>query len=307
MSKFPTPHLDKVNALLQNDKVPAADKHAVERVIEHYNKWIAALENVKGNDEERLREMVRLLNDYRTTLDIDLIFDSEHDFLYRQKGQLKLHNSVIEEFLPRLIDSQLIPELKSLDVSVGPSTSFLSVYFASSLNALGQGGTLNVRAKDQDFAISKRLYIQSSYTKDFKAGSSEVHETSLAYIAAECKTNLDKTMFQEACATARDTKLAVPGAKYFLLCEWLDMTPVSSATTPIDEVIILRMAKRLGSGIRQNYSEAAKRKQTRSEYIEFLNANPFRPEMFARFIAHIRALLSDKPPEERMVLKQGYF
>lgn len=225
MSTFPTPHLDKLSALLQNDKVPTSDRPAIERVIEHYKRWIAALESVKGNGEERLHKMVRLLNDYRTTMDIELIFDSEEDFLYRQKGQLKLDNSVIEEFLPRLINPELIPELKPLDVVVGPVTSFLSVYFASSLNALGPGGVLSIRAKDQDFAISKRLYIQSSYTKDFKAGGSEMHETNLAYIAAECKTNLDKTMFQEACATARDTKLAVPGARYFLLCEWLDMTP----------------------------------------------------------------------------------
>src|SRR5258707_5790168 len=44
----------------------------------------------------------------------------------------------------------------------------------------------------------------------------------------------DKTMFQEACATAHDTKSAVAGAKYYLLCEWLDMTPVSTAPTDID-------------------------------------------------------------------------
>ena len=307
MTSFPTPHLDKLNALLQNEKVPSGDKPAIERITEHYKKWIASLESVEGTDEARLREMVRLLNDYRTTIDIELIFDSDQDFLYRQKGQLKLDNSVIEEFLPRLINPQLIPELKTLDVTVGPATSFLSVYFASTLNAPDAGGALNIRAKDQDFAISKRLYVQSSYTKDFKTKGSEVQETSLAYVAAECKTNLDKTMFQEACATARDTKLAVPGAKYFLLCEWLDMTPVSSATTPIDEVIILRMARRLGSGVRQNYSDASKRKQARAEYIEFLRTNPFRPEMFVRFIGHVKALVSDKPPEERVVLKQGYF
>jgi hypothetical protein len=307
MSSFPAPHFDKLNALLQNDKVPSTDKPRIERFIENYKTWIAALESVRAKNEERLREMVRLLNAYRNAVDIDLIFDSDQDFLYRQKGQLKLDNSVIEEFLPRLIDPELIPELKSLGVSVGPTTSFLSVYFTSALNALVPGGGLSIRAKDQDFAVSKSLYIQASYTKEFKPGSSEVHETSLAYIAAECKTNLDKTMFQEACATARDTKLAVPGARYYLLCEWLDMTPVSTATTPIDEVIILRMAKRLGSNVRQNFSEAGRRRERRDDYIKFLNDNSFRPEMFARFLGHIRALISDKPPEEQAVLKQGYF
>lgn len=307
MTSFPTPHLDKLTALLGNEKVPNSDKPRIQTIIEHYKKWIIALQNMKGSPEARLREMVRLLNEYRNTVDIELIFDSDQDFLYRQKGQLKLDNSVVEEFLPWLVDPDLIPELKPLDVSAGPATSFLSVYFTSTLSALSPGGGLSIRAKDQDFAISKRLYVQASYSKDFKAGSSEVRETSLAYIATECKTNLDKTMFQEACATARDTKLAVPGARYYLLCEWLDMTPVSTATTDIDEVLILRMAKRLGSNVRQNFSEAAKRRGIRNEYIKFLNENPFRPEIFARFVSHVRSLASDRPPEEQAVLKQGYF
>jgi Bpu10I-like restriction endonuclease len=307
MSVFPTPHFDKLNALLLNDKVPNADKPRIRKFIERYKTWITALDGIRARNDERLRQMVGLLNGYRNAVDIDLIFDSEQDFLYRQKGQLKLDNSVIEEFLPRLIDPELVPELKPLGVSVGPASSFLSVYFTSALNQLAPGGGLSIRAKDQDFAVSKPLYVQSSYTKDFKVGSSEVRQTSLAYIAAECKTNLDKTMFQEACATARDTKLAVPGARYYLLCEWLDMTPVSTATTPIDEVIILRMAKRLASGVRQYFSEAAQRRQKREEYISFLGENPFRPEMFSRLLGHIKSLVSDKQPEEQAVLKQGYF
>jgi hypothetical protein len=47
-------------------------------------------------------------------------------------------------------------------------------------------------------------------------------------VVSECKTNLDKTMFQGACATAHDVKSSVSGARYYLLAEWLDMTPVST-------------------------------------------------------------------------------
>lgn len=54
----------------------------------------------------------------------------------------------------------------------------------------------------------------------------QYRETNIAYLACECKTNLDKTMFQEASATALDLKSTVPSAKYLLLCEWLDMTPI---------------------------------------------------------------------------------
>jgi hypothetical protein len=51
-------------------------------------------------------------------------------------------------------------------------------------------------------------------------------ESNLGYVCAECKTNLDKTMFQEAVATSRDLKIAVPNSLYFLICEFLDMTPL---------------------------------------------------------------------------------
>ena len=307
MSAFPTPHLEKLKATFDNTKLPECDKSRIENALKRYEQWIKSLDAVEGEPDKRVAKMVELLNDYRNYVDLELIFDSEEDFLYRQKGQLKLDNSVIEEFLPRIIHSSVIPELAACDVLVGPANAFLAVFFTSSLTVPEVGGGLNVRSKDQDFAIAKRLFVQTSYSSKFEAGKSEIHETNLAYIAAECKTNLDKTMFQEACATARDTKLAVTGAKYFLLCEWLDMTPVSTATTDIDEVIILRMAKRLSSNIRQKYASSANRKKARNEYEKFLTTCPFRKEMFVRFVEHVRALLKDKPPEEKEVLKQGFF
>ena len=129
------------------------------------------------------------------------------------------------------------------DLQFGPVTSFSGIRFESSMVADRVGGGMQVRTKDHDFAISRRLFIRSSHQRDFQ--NSVTKETNIAYVAAECKTNLDKTMFQEAAATALDVKLAVPGARYFLLCEWLDMLPINTNTTAIDEILILRRAKRL--------------------------------------------------------------
>ncbi|MGC9505765.1 Bpu10I family restriction endonuclease, partial [Baaleninema sp.] len=119
--------------------------------------------------------------------------------------------------------------------------------------------------------------------------------------------NLDKTMFQEACATASDVRRAVSGAKYFLLCEWLDMTPLSTVPTDIEEVLILRKAKRLGSHRRKLFSSAKQRRLKRGEFEAFLQENPFRVEMFDRFRGHIRKLLANEVPLERDVLEMGYF
>ena len=151
--------------------------------------------------------------------------------------------------------------------------------------------------------ISRSLFIRSSHQKDFH--SSLTAETNIAYFAAECKTNLDKTMFQEATATALDVKLTVPGAKYYLLCEWLDMSPISTNTTAIDEILILRKAKRLASDVRQAFSTVEGRKRNREKYVKYLESNPFSTGVFMRFLDHVRSVVDENPENE--VLMRGFF
>lgn len=304
---FPTPHLEKLNATLANDKLPTIDQTRVREAIEYYKEWIQNLESVPETPDEIIPKMVKLLNDYKLYIEVNLIFDSEDDFLYRQKGQLKLDNSIIEEFLPRLIIPSVIPELRNINIAAGPRSSFSSAYFSSSLDSPQIGGGLSIRTKDQDFAISKPLHIKASHSPHFEPSDSITKSTYITYVAVECKTNLDKTMFQEACATAHDTKSAVSGAKYYLLCEWLDMTPLSTAPTDIDEIIILRKAKRLNSNVRKEFNTSLKRKVRREQYLEFLQTNPFRTELFERFVNHIRKLLINEIPIERNILELGYF
>lgn len=301
----PTPHFEKLVATLSNEKLPDVDKPRIEAAIEVYHSWIKSLDEAVAKSENPVHALVDLLNTYRNYIDIEIIFDSPADFLYRQKGQLKLDNSVIEEFLPRLIHPRILPELGETRVSVGPISCFSSAYFASSLDVPAADGGLSFRTKDQDFAIAKRLYLKASHDQDFT--NAAVHTTYLAYVAAECKTNLDKTMFQEACATANDVKSAVTGARYYLLCEWLDMSPLSTAPTDIDEVIILRKAKRLSSNIRSKYSTAAGRQKNRDSYVNFLEKNPLRQDMFCRLVEHIRELIKNEAPVEENVLELGYF
>jgi hypothetical protein len=301
----PTPHLEKLNSTLENDKLPDADRPRIKRAIARYQQWIAAMNAVSGTPQARVAAMVALLNDYRLYIDVDLVFDSSHDFLYRQKGQLKIDNSVIEEFLPHLITPAVLPEIDGHDVVVGPTTCFSSVYFSTSLEAPVVGGGLEVRSKDQDFAISKKLFLKASHDNSFAA--SVIKETHIGFVVSECKTNLDKTMFQEACATAHDVKAAVSGARYYLLCEWLDMTPLSTVPTDIDEILLLRKAKRINSNVRARYSTFAGRKANRAAYVKYLTANPFRVEMFERLVGHVRGILRNEAPVESDVLARGFF
>lgn len=252
--------------------------------------------------------MVELLNQYKLFIDVDLIYDSTEDFLYRQKGQLKLDNTVIEEFLPIFVRRCIVKEFGRCDIEVGSQiATFSSAYFASSLSSPAIGGGLSIKTKDQDFSMSRKLYLRSSYTPTFESEKTVTKITHLGYVMAELKTNLDKTMFQEASAAAHDIKLAVTGAKYYLLCDFLDMTPISTATTDIDEILIVRKAKRISSNVRKAFSTYSGRQKNRSWYVNYLTQNPYSPEIFKRFIDHIFSQMMNEDLIEKSVLELGYF
>ncbi|MCK6624225.1 MAG: Bpu10I family restriction endonuclease [Anaerolineae bacterium] len=303
MLGLPTPHGDKLRALAHNRKLPIEDQIRIAQAVERYQNWLQQLKSVQGTYQEIVSSLVALLNDYKRYVEVDLIFDSNNDFLYRQKGQLKLDNTIIEEFLPIFVMTALADQLQPYELSFGPTTCFSSIRFESSIKKPIAGGGLQLREKDHDFVVGRRLFIRTSHQPNFQ--ESAVVETHLAYVAAECKTNLDKTMFQEAAATALDVKTAVPGAKYYLLCEWLDMTSISTSTTAIDEIIILRKARRLPADIRGRFNTIQGRQQYRTIFIEYLEANPLAVETFTRFLNHILSLIKDDT--EGNILTRGYF
>jgi len=301
--KFPTSHLDKLKALIDNRRLPAADKPRVEEALKRYHDWIRELEGVRGGQKGAVQKLVDATNRYKMFVELDLIFDSPGDFLYRQKGQLKLDNTILEEFLPQLLFRGL--SLAESTFELGPRKTFVGLSFASSLANTGIGGRPSLRTKDQDFILGKRLYMMTSFDKDFH--DAERVESHLGYVCAERKTNLDKTMFQEAVATSRDLKIAVPSSLYFLVCEFLDMTPVSITSTHIDDVLIVRKAKRMSSNIRQEYRNAKERREHRHEYVRFLESSKYYADVFQRMIDKIQRVIDETDPELETVLKKGYF
>ncbi|MDR0668914.1 MAG: Bpu10I family restriction endonuclease [Treponema sp.] len=300
---IPAIHGDKLQALLRNNKLPKSDRQKVHEAIERYNFWRSSLLGLFGTQTDIITQAVKLLNDYKNHIELDLIFSSHEDFLYRQKGQLKLDNTVLEEFLPLLVYCIFRDSIDEKNIMLGPMACISGIRFDSSLSIEAQGGGIILKQKDQDFAISRRLFLKASHYESFE--KSVIKETNIAFLACECKTNLDKTMFQEASATALDLKSSVPTAKYLLLCEWLDMTPINSSTTAIDEIIILRKAKRIGSSERQNYSSSNERLMKSDSYKNFINSHPYAVDTFTRFIEHINELLEDV--KENEILNRGYF
>jgi hypothetical protein len=161
------------------------------------------------------------------------------------------------------------------------------------------------RTKDQDFILGKPLFIKTAFDRDFV--DSGFIESYLSYVCMECKTNLDKTMFQEAVATSRDLKVSVPNSLYFLVCEFLDMTPISITSTLIDDVLIVRKSKRMTANIRQEFKTAEARRRYRQQYADFLEQSKYYHDVFQRMIDKIQARIDDANPDPNVVLSQGHF
>lgn len=175
---LPTPHLDKLKTLFRNRRLPSADRPRVEEALEKYHAWIGELERVTPGQKNSVRQLVEATNRYKRFVELQLIFDSPEDFLYRQKGQLKLDNTILEEFLPQLVYRSV--RLTDHSFEFGPRNTFAGLSFTSSIVDTGAGGHPRLRTKDQDFVVGKRLYLMASFDREFR--ESEVIESQLGYV-----------------------------------------------------------------------------------------------------------------------------
>ena len=298
----PTPHGDRLHALLNNLKLPSADADRVRDALKRYKMWVSSMNAVDYDGECNIEPMINLLNDYKTYVDLELIFDSKDDFLYRQKGQLKLVSSIIEEFMPHMIEKVFYREIKEMNPILGPRSAFSDIIFNPNISA-SNGGGMSVKEKDHDFVIAHPLFIKTSREQTFVPYSFK--QTNLPYVVAEIKTNLDKTMFQEANATSSDLKTSVPNSKYFIIAEWLDMKPVNTASTAIESVLILR-GRRMPQEQRNMYNTAEGRMRNRGELVEFLENNPIRTKVFSFFIEKIKQLF-EYAEDEKSTIERGWF
>lgn len=90
MSQFSRPHYGKLIACLENPRLPEPDKEILEEAIRKYHQWISELESVEQGQVDTVEKLVETTNKYKRFIELNLIFDSRENFLYRQKGQLKL-------------------------------------------------------------------------------------------------------------------------------------------------------------------------------------------------------------------------
>jgi hypothetical protein len=295
---MPTPHLDKLNAAIENPKCSTKDRRLLRESLDYYRDWIRKTNALAGTARERVEQMVKLLNEYKNSLEVNLIAKQGSDFLRRQKGQLKIDNSVIEEFLPMLVRPEIISGLNHTRFSAGPQQAFLSLSFVPREFAdLGATPRVVLKVKDQDFAIGSTVYYRFSASADFPPTATSSGNFALAVVAAECKVNLDKTMFQEAAGTAARLKQGCPIARYFVCVEYLDMTPEDPRLTAIDNVFLLRKAKRLPFEKRSDAVEVER------QHLEY----PISADVVWRFTQEIQTFVEAVWYDPENAIRRGSF
>ena len=92
-----TPHKEKLTAAIANPKCSADDVALLNEALEAYEDLALGLSSLTTTGKRRIEDMTGLLNSYKDFLEVDLIAQRGSAFIKRQKGQLKLDNSVIEE------------------------------------------------------------------------------------------------------------------------------------------------------------------------------------------------------------------
>lgn len=264
------PHLGALQALLGNPKLPTADRRRVEKIgLPAYEAWRATLATLStdgpADPRQLLAAMVAATDAYKRVVDLELIYDSTSDFLPRQAGQLKLSSTVLEEFLPTLVIPALVGELPD-GLTAGPHRALTAL-------AVDLSGRVSASCKNQDFAVARHIELATT-TDD---GCTATSRVAVPLVAVECKTNLDATMFAGASATGTAMSRGVPKAAFFLVTEWLDMAPQTTAGTGIARALVLR-GRRPAACDRWTSKPAAERAAERAQYAQFLADSPLRAE-----------------------------
>ena len=293
-----TPHFDKLKAALENPKCKE-DSPIIEEAIELYKKWIERMESLSTSGKERVDELVDLLNWYKNEFEVELVIKRGSNFLKRQKGQLKLDNSILEEFFIYLIHPNILHGLENIDeLEIGPKNAFMSLSFTPrSFKRLTEKPQVTLKLKAQDFSIGTKIYYKFASDERFSSAKTTEGSFLLAVLAAECKVNLDKTMFQEAAGTASRLKQGCPSAKYYILIEYLDMIPEDCRLTAIDNVFLLRHARRLPFGKRNDIDEVER----------IHREHPIDSKVVWKFVCEIQSFIEAVWYEPDEALKRGSF
>lgn len=290
------PHRKMLKRALQNKKMGEEDIEVLNDLFESYQDMKETIGELDSEGRDKVDEKVDLYNEYKNEVALKVLEDAG-THLRRSKGQLKIESSITEEFLVDLMDEDIIPALEEADNYVtGPQNSLLSIDFIpEDISKIGDTSSINIETKDQDFVFGANVHYRLSTDGDFS--NPETGDFTFSVLATECKRHIDKTMYREQIGTAGQLKQLVPFSRYYVVADFLDMTPQNVKRTELDNVFVFRKAKRLPSG-KRNEPDILR---------EHLQNNPMDKDIVWEYVSELKEFLGEQWYNPDRALDRGSF
>lgn len=196
-------------------------KRGKEGICKFFNEYKKFHQASLGDD---LTEAVAALNQYK-----DFVGENSS-----YSAQSKFEPTIIEEFICQILRQKFGDGV----LMYGSVKAYSSLYISySSMASFKEGVTIKPNVKDQDVCIYKQ-------EKLIKESGDEIN-LSIPIVCIECKTYLDKTMYEGSVATADKIKAGNPHCLYFLVTETYEISgEVDIEISDIDNIYVLRKQRR---------------------------------------------------------------
>ena len=180
-----------------------------------------------GRIDKSIPDAVKALNKYK-----DFVTSNS-----KYSAQTKFAPTIIEEFLCRLFKAKFGNGI----LMYGSVKAYSSLYFSyANKEAFKKNVDIKFNFKDQDLGIYKKEVISTSDGRQ--------HTIYIPIVCVECKTFLDKTMYEGIALTASKVKNGNPQCLFFIVTEtYAVSSDVDIETSQIDDIFVLRQQRRSGN------------------------------------------------------------
>jgi hypothetical protein len=232
-------HGDNLEHKIRIEKQPE-NKKLLDEIKAKYSKWKEDNLRVTGTIKEDIKKKVKLLNNYKIFIDQPK-FKKEGGNKYGFTSQSQLHSSVIEEFMYYLFKD--IGKLTNKHIYWGRTQAYTNLYFAPpSIDAFEESSNIVINVKNQDFSISKEVVLKSRVLNNKNWQENKIY---VPIVSIECKTYLDKTMYEGSVSTAEKIKKGNPYCVFLIVTETYEVSlDVDPKYSSIDQIYVLRKESR---------------------------------------------------------------
>jgi hypothetical protein len=221
-------------------KIRAERKSQNKKLLREINKkyltWKEENLKITGTTDSDIKKRVKLINEYKSFIDQPR-FRKEKGQKYGFTSQSQLHSTVIEEFMYYLFKD--IGKLSNKHISWGRTEAYTNLYFAPpNIDEFENSSNIVINVKNQDFSISKEVILKSRVKNNKDWQEAKIY---VPIVSIECKTYLDKTMYEGSVSTAEKIKRGNPYCIFLIVTETYAVSlGVDPKYSQIDQIYVLR-------------------------------------------------------------------